>query len=98
MLDITDDDMRKKFMDGVRNIAAICLNIGYPTVASVPHSLINGFKNLLAVAAETDITFKEAEKVIFLFNYTVKAVILFYRDNTSLVVLLPCRKERSKVG
>ncbi|CAK8692595.1 unnamed protein product [Clavelina lepadiformis] len=98
VLDITDDDMRKKFMDGVRNIAAICLNIGYPTVASVPHSLINGFKNLLAVAAETDITFKEAEKVVFLFNYTVKAVILFYRDNTSLVVLLPCRKERSKVG
>uniref|UniRef100_H2YYU3 Large ribosomal subunit protein uL10 n=1 Tax=Ciona savignyi TaxID=51511 RepID=H2YYU3_CIOSA len=47
----------------VRNVAAVCLAIGYPTVASVPHSIINGFKNLLAVAAETDITFPEAEKM-----------------------------------
>jgi len=30
-------------------------------VASVPHMLINGFKNLVAVAAETEIEFKEAE-------------------------------------
>ena len=63
VLDITDDDIRKKFLDGVRNVASVSLAIGYPTVASVPHSLINGFKNLLAVAAETEITFPEAEKV-----------------------------------
>jgi len=30
-------------------------------VASAPHMLINGFKNLVAVAAETEIEFKEAE-------------------------------------
>nr|CAB3265735.1 60S acidic ribosomal protein P0 [Phallusia mammillata] len=63
ILDITDDDIRKKFLDGVRNVASVCLSIGYPTVASVPHSIINGFKNLLAVAAETEITFPEAEKM-----------------------------------
>ena len=32
-------------------------------MASVPHSLVNGLKNCLAVAAVTDITFKEAEKL-----------------------------------
>lgn len=63
ILDITDDDIRKKFMTGVTNVAAISLSIGYPTVASAPHSIVNGFKNLLAIAAETDITFKEAETV-----------------------------------
>jgi len=63
VLDITDDDIRKKFMDGVRNVASVCLQIGYPTIASVPHSIVNGFKNLLAVAAETDITFPEAEQM-----------------------------------
>jgi len=63
VLDITDDDIRRKFVDGVRNVASVCLSIGYPTVASVPHSIINGFKNLLAVAAETEITFPEAEQV-----------------------------------
>jgi hypothetical protein len=32
-------------------------------ISSVPHSLANGFKKLLAVAVGTDYTFKEAEKV-----------------------------------
>jgi len=61
ILDVTDDDLRTRFMSGVANIAAISLAIGYPTVASAPHSMINGFKNLLALAAATDISFKEAE-------------------------------------
>lgn len=63
VLDITDDDIRNKFMEGVRNVASVCLQIGYPTVASVPHSIVNGFKNLLAIAAETEITFPEAEQM-----------------------------------
>ena len=44
-------------------MSCISLAIGYPTVASVPHLVVNGFKNLLAVAAETDIEFKEAQQV-----------------------------------
>jgi large subunit ribosomal protein LP0 len=63
ILDISDDDLRARFMDGVANVAALSLGIGYPTVASAPHSLVNGMKNLLAVAAATEITFKEAEMV-----------------------------------
>ncbi|KFM83506.1 60S acidic ribosomal protein P0, partial [Stegodyphus mimosarum] len=43
------------------NVASVSLEIGYPTLASVPHSIVNGLKNLIAVAVETDITFKEAE-------------------------------------
>lgn len=62
VLDITDDDIRKTFMAGVRNIAAVSLAISYPTVASAPHSIVNGFKRLLAVAVETDVTFAEAEQ------------------------------------
>jgi len=61
ILDITDDDLKDRFMAGVANVAAVCLAISYPTIASAPHSIVNGMKNLLAVAAVTDITFKEAE-------------------------------------
>jgi len=61
ILDITDDDLKAKFMSGVANVAALSLAISYPTIASVPHSVVNGMKNLLAVAAVTDISFKEAE-------------------------------------
>lgn len=62
ILDITDDDLKAKFLMGVRNIAAISLTIGYPTAASAPHSIANGFKRLLAIAVETDYTFPAAEK------------------------------------
>lgn len=63
VLDITDDDLRDRFMKGVTNVACVSLAIGYPTIASVPHSIANGFKNLLAIAAATDVEFKEAETI-----------------------------------
>merc|ERR1712048_602364 len=61
ILDITDDDLKARFILGVKNVAALSLKIGYPTIASVPHSIVNGMKNCMALAAVTDITFKEAE-------------------------------------
>jgi len=62
VLDISLDDLRGKFLSGVRKVAAVSLSIGYPTIASVPHSVANGLKKLIAVAVSTDITFKAAEK------------------------------------
>jgi len=63
ILDVTPQDLRNKFMEGVRNVAAISLKIGYPTVASAPHSIANGFKNLLAVAAATNIEFEQCKQL-----------------------------------
>lgn len=62
ILDITSEDLRTKFLQGVRNISAICLNIGYPTIASVPHSIANGVKNLISISLATDYDLKEAQK------------------------------------
>ncbi|XP_029989723.1 large ribosomal subunit protein uL10 [Sphaeramia orbicularis] len=63
VLDITEESLHTKFLEGVRNIASVCLEIGYPTLASVPHSVINGYKRVLAVAVETDYSFPLADKV-----------------------------------
>jgi large subunit ribosomal protein LP0 len=63
VLEITTADLRNTFLLGIRNVASISLAISYPNAASAPHLLANGLKNLLAVAAETDVTFKEAEKL-----------------------------------
>jgi len=63
VLDITADDLRARFQQGVRAVAALSMGIGYPTKASVPHLVANAFKRLLAVAAETDVEFKEAQKL-----------------------------------
>jgi len=63
ILDIRPEDLRAKFQAGVANLAAVCLQVGYPTIASVPHSIANGFRNLLAIAATTDVEFKEATTI-----------------------------------
>jgi len=62
VLDMTDEDLLNKFHAGVRNIAAIGLHIGYPTVASLPHSIARGYKNVLAVSLATEYTFERAQK------------------------------------
>jgi len=63
VLDIEEDSLVAQFVAGIKNIAAISLQIGYPTVASVPHSIINSYKNLLAVSIATEYTFPGAEKI-----------------------------------
>jgi large subunit ribosomal protein LP0 len=63
ILDIKPEDLRAKFQAGVANLAAVSLSIGYPTLASAPHSIANGFKNLLALAAVTDVDFEQAKTI-----------------------------------
>jgi len=63
VLDLTDEDLLKKFFQGVSNVTALSLQVGYPTVLSVPHSVLNGFRNLVAVSLVTDYTFPQAEKI-----------------------------------
>src|SRR5581483_6856513 len=64
VLDIEENTLIDRLMSGIQQVAAISLRIGYPTLASVPHSLINGYKKLLAVAISTDYTFPAVEQVI----------------------------------
>ncbi|KAL9652696.1 hypothetical protein ABK040_015746 [Willaertia magna] len=63
VLDLTDELMEQKVRDAVNNVAAIGLETGLPNEASVPHSVANTFKSLLAIAASTEFSFKQAEKV-----------------------------------
>jgi len=63
VLDLTDDDILKKFFKGVNNVAALSLQIGYPTIVSVPHSVMNGYKHLLAISVATEYTFPGSEKI-----------------------------------
>jgi len=63
VLDLTDDDIIAKFKNGVRNVACVSLAVGYPTLASLPHSLARGYKNLLSISVATEFTFPQAEKI-----------------------------------
>jgi len=63
VLDLTDEDILKKFSQGVSYVTAVSLQIGYPTLVSVPHSVLNGFRSLVAVSLATDYNFPAAEKI-----------------------------------
>jgi len=63
ILEMTDEDILGKFHRGVRNIACVGLAIGYPTVASVPHSIARGFKNVLSVSLAIDYPLAALQKM-----------------------------------
>lgn len=63
VLDITPEQVVAKFHQGAKNVAAVSIELSMPTAVSVPYSLLMAFSNLLAVAAETEFSFKEAEEI-----------------------------------
>ena len=63
VLDLTEDDLVEKFAAGVSMVTSLSMAISYPTLAAAPHMLINGYKNVLAVAIATEYSFPLAEKV-----------------------------------
>ena len=64
ILDITDEELVSHFVSAVSTIASISLAIGYPTLPSVGHTLINNYKNLLAVAIASNYVYPEIEELV----------------------------------
>jgi len=63
VLEITDDVLAAQFCEALSVLASLSLAVGYPTQASVPHSIVNAFKALLSVTIELDsYTFDLADK------------------------------------
>jgi large subunit ribosomal protein LP0 len=60
VLDIDEAQILSKFSHALSSVAALSLEIGYPTQASLPHSIGNAFKTLVAIAVNMDTyTFSE---------------------------------------
>lgn len=63
VLDVDESELVGRFLTGIKTIAAISLALKYPTIVSVNHTLVNAYKNLLAISIATEYTFEGAEKV-----------------------------------
>lgn len=63
VLDIEEKTLIDGFVSGIKTIAAISLAINFPTIASVSHSLVNSYKNLLAVSLATEYEFEGSAKM-----------------------------------
>jgi len=62
VLDLTKEDLLRKFIAGVSYVACISLGAKYPTLASVVHSVARGYQKLAAIALETSYTFDEIKE------------------------------------
>ena len=64
ILDISDEHLVKRVQETIKQIAALSLEIKFPTVASAPHSLVNAYKRILGCALGTeDISFPAVDKI-----------------------------------
>jgi len=63
VLDIDEKELLDRFLSGIKTIAAVSLALHYPTIVSVTHTLVNAYKNLIAIALATEYTFDGAEKI-----------------------------------
>ncbi|KAJ2390170.1 ribosomal protein P0 (A0) (L10E) [Coemansia sp. RSA 2559] len=63
VLDITDEDLIDRLMEGITSIASISLAIDYLALPAVPHLTINIFKDILAISIATDYTIDAAKSI-----------------------------------
>jgi len=54
----------EKFSKAVKLQAQLSLGAGVPTTCSAPHSLLNGFKNLVAASCASGYEFPEATRLL----------------------------------
>jgi len=63
VLDIEESQLLKSFSSAITTIACISLAANFPTLPSVMHSVVNGYKKVLAVAVETEYSWPEIEEL-----------------------------------
>ncbi|KAF2118509.1 60S acidic ribosomal protein P0 [Lophiotrema nucula] len=59
VLDIEESQLLKAFSSAITTIASVSLAVGYPTLPSVMHSVVNSYKKVLSIAIETEYEWEE---------------------------------------
>lgn len=63
VLDVGEEQLLKAFGSAISTIASVSLAIGYPTLPSVVHSFVNGYKKVISVAIETEFSWPEIDEL-----------------------------------
>lgn len=64
VLDLDDSTILAKFKNSCKTGASFSLGIGCPSAVSAPHTLLTGFKNLVAISLSTGYKFEQGEAMI----------------------------------
>jgi len=57
------NDVLQQLSKGVQRLACVSLQIGFPTLASVPHLIANAYRNLISISIETEYEFEGSKEV-----------------------------------
>lgn len=63
ILAISEADLTAKFSEALGNVAALSLATGYPTQASLPYMVLNGFAEAAALGLEAGFIFEQIKKI-----------------------------------
>lgn len=63
VLDIEESQLLTSLASAIKTIATISLATNYPTLPSIMHTLVNGYKTALAVALGTDYSWSEIDEL-----------------------------------
>ena len=63
VLDIEEKQLMAAFASAIQAITTISLATNYPTLPSIMHTLVNGYKKVLAVAIETEYSWPEIDEL-----------------------------------
>ncbi len=63
VLDIKEEQLFKALNSAIQTITTISLAVNYPTLPSIMHSFINGYKHVLAVAIETEYSWEGIDEL-----------------------------------
>lgn len=63
VLDVSEEQLLKTFSSAINTIACVSLAVNFPTLPSVMHSVVNSYKNVLAVAISTEYSWSEIEEL-----------------------------------
>jgi len=63
VLDIEESQLLKAFTSAIATVACISLVANFPTLPSVMHSVVNGYKKVLSVAIETEYSWPEINEL-----------------------------------
>jgi large subunit ribosomal protein LP0 len=62
ILSLSEEDLCNKFVAGAHYVAAVGLELGIPSVATVGHSIAKAFHRMVAITDQVDWTFAEAKE------------------------------------
>lgn len=63
VLDMSQQDLEQKFCSAASVIASMSLELGYPTLASLCHSISNSFQVCAGIGLEVDYKFKQLDEL-----------------------------------